>query len=134
MTQTCLLSDGITRIRNSQLVKAPSTVLLYSKLVVSFLNLLIDEGFLRKKEVFECRKNIKKIKVYFKYTGVSKFPAITEISVVSKPGRRIYRGFKDIVSMKGGLGTVVVSTSRGIMSDHKARDLKVGGQILCKIF
>lgn len=134
MTQTCLLSDGITRIRNSQLVKASSAVLLYSKLIVSFLDLLIAEGFLHKQEVFEYRKNIKKIKVYLKYTGISKSPAITEIVAVSKPGRRVYRGFKDIVSMKGGLGTIVVSTSRGIMSDHKARGLKVGGQILCKIF
>ena len=134
MTQTCILSDGVTRIRNSQLVKARSTTLIYSKLVTRFVDLLIDEGFLYKREVFEHKKNIKRLRVYLNYTGILKLPAITEIFVVSKPGRRIYQGFKDITSMKGGLGTVVISTSHGIISDHKARELRVGGQILCKIF
>ena len=134
MTQSCLLCDGITRIRNGQSVKAKSAVLLYSKLVSNFIDLLIGEGFLRGKELFEYKINVKRLRVHFRYLGVTQIPAITEIFAVSTPGRRVYSPFKDIMRMKSGLGTIVISTSHGVISDHKARHLKVGGQILCKIF
>ena len=131
MTQNYLLSDGLTRIRNAQMARAKSTVLLYSKLVSDLLDILIDEGYLLKKEKFEERKGIEKIRVYLKYTPN---PTMSEISTISKPGKRVYKQVNKIESMKGGLGITILSTSRGVITDHEAKKLRVGGEVLCQIF
>jgi len=134
MTQNHLLSDGLTRIRNAQMARAKSTVLSYSKLVSSLIDILLEEGYILRKEEFEERKGINKLRVFLKYSADLDAPAMTEISTVSKPGRRVYKQLKDIESMRGGLGITLLSTSHGVITDHKAKELKVGGEILCKIF
>jgi len=131
MTQNYLLSDGLTRIRNAQMARAESTVLLYSKLVNNLLDILIDEGYILKKEKLEERKGIEKIRVYLKYTPN---PTMSEISTISKPGKRVYKQVNEIESMRGGLGITILSTSRGVVTDHEAKKLRVGGEVLCQIF
>ena len=131
MTQNYLLSDSLTRIRNAQMARVESTVLLYSKLVNNLLCILIDEGYLLKKKKFEERKGVEKVTVYLKYTPN---PAISEIYITSRPGKRVYKQVDEIESVRGGLGITVLSTSRGVITDYKAKKLRVGGEVLCQIF
>lgn len=113
------------------MARAESTVLLYSKLVNNLLDILIDEGYILKKEKLEERKGIEKIRVYLKYTPN---PTMSEISTISKPGKRVYKQVNEIESMRGGLGITILSTSRGVVTDHEAKKLRVGGEVLCQIF
>ena len=135
MTQTHLLSDGLTRIRNAQAVFAKDTILLYSRLVVSVLKVIVQEGYIITQERFSIRKGVDRIKVQLKYSDNGKVPAINEILTVSKPGRRTYISSIDLInSCSGKLGTVILSTSRGIVSHSIAKKYKSGGEVLCKIF
>jgi small subunit ribosomal protein S8 len=134
MTQNYLVSDGLTRIRNAQLARAESTVLLYSKLISDLLNILVENGFILRQEKFEERKGVTRIRVHLKYSGKLHTPVITTISTVSKPGRKVYKKLKDVTATKGGLGITILSTSSGVMTDHKARKIGAGGEILCKVF
>ena len=113
MSQMHLLSDTIARIRNAQLVRKPYTVVYYSKIIENVLKVLLKEDYISEIEKFEERKGIFKIKVYLKYENKSNDPVISEINVVSKPGRRVFKSYKDLDKLYGGLGTVLLSTSKG---------------------
>lgn len=128
MSQTDLLSDALTRIRNAQTSNHAYTYVLKSNFVKNVLEVLKDEGYIKDVDAEE-----NKIKVELKYNddGV---PVISEIVRVSKPGRRVYKAIDGVDRMYGGLGIVIMSTSKGIMTDEKARQSNVGGEILCKIF
>lgn len=134
MTQTHLLSDSISRIRNAQLIKKKTVVLLFSKLIDSFSNILLKEGYIKNKNVFFVKKNIRKIKIYLKYKDILNNPSISKIKVISKPGQRVYRNHKNIPTSYGGLGIYMLSTSKGIVTDREARKIGTGGEILCKLF
>lgn len=129
------LSDGIgdflTRIRNAQLAMHRTTRVLFSKVNSSILEILKDEGYILdyKKEV---ENNILSFIVKLKYYDRS--PVISDIARVSKPGCRRYSRYKDISKAYNGLGIFIISTSKGIMTDYNARNLKVGGEILCRVF
>ena len=134
MSQMHLLSDTIARIRNAQLVRKPYTVVYYSKIIENVLKVLLKEGYISEIEKFEERKGIFKIKVYLKYENKSNDPVISEINVVSKPGRRVFKSYKDLDKLYGGLGTVLLSTSKGVITDNEARNIKAGGEVLCSVF
>ncbi len=134
MSQMHLLSDTIARIRNAQLVRKPYTVVYYSEIIENVLKVLLKEGYISEIEKFEERKGIFKIKVYLKYENKSNDPVISEINVVSKPGRRVFKSYKDLDKLYGGLGTVLLSTSKGVITDHEARNIKAGGEVLCSVF
>jgi small subunit ribosomal protein S8 len=134
MTQTYLLSDTLTRIRNAQLVGARFVMVIYSQLVDNLLDILLEEGYIIKKTMYEERKGVHKIRVFLKYSTKLRIPAISEIFTVSRPGKRVYKKLKSIEVMKGGLGIAILSTSHGVITDHQARSLKVGGEILCQVF
>ncbi|WCR54552.1 MAG: 30S ribosomal protein S8 [Wolbachia endosymbiont of Ctenocephalides orientis wCori] len=129
------LSDGIgdflTRIRNAQLAMHRTTRVLFSKVNSSILEILKEEGYILdyKKEV---ENNILSFIVKLKYYDRS--PVINDIARVSKPGCRRYSRYKDISKAYNGLGIFIISTSKGIMTDYNARNLKVGGEILCRVF
>ena len=126
------LGDMLTRIRNAQMrgkstVKTPA-----SKLRTWVLDVLKDEGYIRNYEKMTDANGHPEIEIGLKYyEGI---PVIREIKRVSKPGRRVYMGVKEIPSVRQGLGVSIVSTSKGVMSDATARSQNVGGEILCTVF
>ena len=125
------LGDMLTRIRNAQERKRQKVVSPNSKLRARVLDVMIEEGYIRGyAEVDKDGKSELEIELkYYNGEGV-----IKEIKRVSKPGRRVYSGFKSLPSIANGLGIAILSTPKGIMSDSKARDEKVGGEVLCNIF
>ena len=127
-----LIADSITRIRNAGMRRQSTTTLLHSKVVEAIVGILVEKGYLESYNVIE--DGVKKtINVVLKYDEDGKF-AINEIKRVSKPGRRIYRGKDDIKRFKNGYGTIIVSTSKGILPNDKAYELGVGGEVLCTVW
>ncbi|MCR4917403.1 MAG: 30S ribosomal protein S8 [Alphaproteobacteria bacterium] len=125
------VGDMITRIRNGQNAGKETISVPNSKLRAAVLSVLKEEGFIedfRKEEIDEHRSNLI---VTLKYVGGN--GAIQEISVVSKPGRRVYSGSAKMPKVLNGLGVAIVSTPHGVMTDHKARLMNVGGEVLCKV-
>jgi small subunit ribosomal protein S8 len=134
MSQTHLLSDTLARIKNAQLVKKPYVVVYYSKKVENVLKVFLQEGYIEKMETFEERKGVFSIKVSLKYESRNNHPVISELKIVSKPGKKVFRPYRELGKIYNGLGTLVLSTSKGVITDSEARDLKAGGEILCSIF
>lgn len=126
------ISDLITRIRNGQAVRLASVDALYSGLSVNFLKVLEEEGYINGFSESEERKGVKKINVKLRYFEGE--PVIKEIVRVSKPGRRVSSKIANLPRNYNGLGLTVVSTSKGVMADYKAREANVGGEVICKIF
>ena len=124
------LGDMLTRIRNAQLRGRSSVVTPASKLRVRVLDVLQSEGFIRGYTEIE-KDGRREIEIELKYFDGS--PVISEISGVSKPGRRVYSGAKDIPLDRNGLGISILSTPKGVMSDNVARTENVGGEILCRV-
>jgi small subunit ribosomal protein S8 len=125
------LGDMLTRIRNAQERKRPKVVSPASKLRARVLDVLVEEGYIR--GYAEVEKDGKsELEIELKYYNGQ--PVIKEITRVSKPGRRVYSGFKNLPSIANGLGVSILSTPKGIMSDVKAREEKVGGEVLCNVF
>ena len=133
MTNTHLLSDTVSRIKNALLVKKKVIILLYSKLIESFLDILVNEGYILGKKKYNERIGIAKIKVYLKYVN-NCFPSINDLKIVSKPGSRVYSKCKFLSNTYNGLGTTILSTSRGIITYRYAREINCGGEVLCKVF
>ena len=125
------VGDMVARIRNGQNAGKEFISVPNSKLRAAVLAVLKEEGFIedfRKQEIDEHRSNVV---VKLKYVGGN--GAIQEISVVSKPGRRVYSGSAKMPKVLNGLGVAIVSTPHGVMTDHKARLMNVGGEVLCKV-
>ncbi|MBI1249855.1 MAG: 30S ribosomal protein S8 [Alphaproteobacteria bacterium] len=125
------LGDMLTRIRNAQM-RGRSTVLSpASKLRARVLDVLIEEGYIR--SYAEVEKDGKKeLEIQLKYFEGA--PVISEISRVSKPGRRVYSSIKDLALVRNGLGISILSTPKGVMSDAVARTQNVGGEVLCRVY
>jgi len=126
------LGDMLTRIRNAQM-RGKSTVRTpASKLRAWVLDVPKDEGYIRGYEKVETPAGHAELEISLKYFEGT--PVIREIKRVSKPGRRVYAGVKDIPSVRQGLGVSIVSTPKGVMSDAAARSANVGGEVLCTVF
>jgi len=126
------IGDMLTRIRNAQMrgkstVKTPA-----SKLRAWVLDVLADEGYIRGYEKAPTADGQGEITISLKYFEGT--PVIREVKRVSKPGRRVYMGSKDIPTVRNGLGVSIVSTPKGVMSDAAARSANVGGEVLCTVF
>lgn len=127
-----LVSDALTRIRNAGLRKLDVTTLVHSKSVEALANILVEKGYIDSCNVIE--DGVKKtIKVVLKYDDNGN-TVINEMKRVSKPGRRVYKGCEDIKRFKNGYGTIVVSTSKGVLPNDKAYELGVGGEVMCTIW
>jgi len=127
-----LLADALTRIRNASLRKLDVTQLMHSKLVEAVMVVFQNKGYIESFNVIEDG-NKKFIKVVLKYDK-SENSVITEVKKISKPGRRVYKGFEETKKFKNGYGTIVVSTSKGVLSNDEAHKAKVGGEVLCSIW
>lgn len=127
MTMTDPIADMITRIRNGNLVRKDYVLIPYSNFKEKILEVLKGENFIKDFEVIEEGKS-KYLKVFLLYSGKKK--AITEIKRVSTPGRRVYVGKNDIPEIKSGYGIAVLSTTKGVMSNKKAKETGIGGELL----
>lgn len=126
------LGDMLTRIRNA-LMRGKSTVRTpASKIRGWVLDVLAEEGYIRSYEQVQDEKGHAQFEISLKYFDGA--PAIRELKRVSKPGRRVYAGVKDVPEVRQGLGVSIVSTPRGVMSDAQARAANVGGEVLCTVF
>lgn len=125
------LGDMLTRIRNAQLRKRPTVATPASTLRARVLDVLQAEGYIR--GYSEVALNGKaEYQIELKYSDGQ--PVIKEIQRVSKPGRRVYSSVKSIPRVADGLGVSILSTPKGVMSDHEARNQNVGGEVLCHVF
>lgn len=127
-----LISDGLTRIRNASMRRLDTTKLLHSNVVESVLKILAEKGYIESYNLIE-EDNKKFINIVLKYNEHGK-SAINEITKISKPGRRIYQTKDEIKRFKNGYGTVIVSTSKGVMSGIEASKAGVGGEVLCTVW
>lgn len=126
------ISDILTRIRNGQRARLARVSAPASKAIVRLLGVLKDEGYIRDFATQEVRKGVTEVVIDLKYQDGE--PVISEIARVSKPGRRIYMSKDELPRIRNGLGISIVSTSKGVMSDHQARQANVGGEVLCSVF
>ena len=125
------VSDLVARIKNGYMAKSLRISSPVSKLRENILKILKEEGYiLNYSKVKEGE--FERFDIHLKYHFSN--PVVSEIKVVSKPGKRVYCSFDKIPVVKNGLGTVLMSTSQGVLADHDARTKKVGGEILFKIF
>ena len=125
------LGDLLSRIRNAQMRNKSKVSSPNSRLRESVLDVLKTEGYIRGYAVVE-REGRSEIEIELKYFDGE--PVIREIERVSKPGRRVYTSVKNMPRINNGLGVTIVSTPKGVMADHDARDANVGGEILCTVF
>ncbi len=134
MAMTDPLGDMLTRIRNGQRAKMDSVITPASKLRARVLDVLQREGYIRGySEILLGRmEQHKGLRIELKYFEGE--PAIRHLARVSKPGRRVYSGSKDLPRVKSGLGITIVSTPRGVLSNAEARDANVGGEVLAEVF
>jgi small subunit ribosomal protein S8 len=126
------IGDMLTRIRNAQMRGKSTVYTPASKLRVWVLDVLADEGYIRGYEKTSSDDGHGAIEISLKYfDGI---PVIRELKRISKPGRRVYLGVKDIPQVRQGLGVSIVSTPQGVMSDANARAKNVGGEVICTVF
>jgi small subunit ribosomal protein S8 len=126
------IGDLLTRIRNGQQAGQAQIVAPASKLRENLLRVLEREGYIRGFERKTVRAGIDELRIELKYNEGE--PVISRITRVSKPGRRVYAKIKDLPKVYNGLGISILSTPRGVMSDHEARQANVGGEVLCQVF
>ena len=127
-----LISDGLTRIRDAAMRRLETTKLLHSNVVEATLSILAAKGYIESYNVVEEDKK-KFINVVLKYDEHGR-SVINELKRVSSPGRRVYKGKDEIKRFKNGYGTIIVSTSKGVLSNEDAHKAGVGGEILCSVW
>lgn len=126
------ISDMLTRIRNGIHARKEVVEVPFSKIKLGVLKILEEEGYVRTVNLVSQGPN-SKILVTLRYNP-NRDPAISTLDRVSKPGRRIYLGYREIKPVLSGLGILVLSTSKGLMSDKKAKEQKLGGEVLCSVW
>ena len=132
MSMSDPVADLLTRIRNANTIKLPQVDIPISSLKRGIADVLKAEGYIRDYRVIE--QDVQgTLRIFLKYGPDGEF-VINKINRVSKPGRRVYRGVKDIPKVLNGLGISVLSTSRGVLSDRKAKEAGVGGEVLAEVW
>ena len=129
MSMSDPIADMLTRIRNAQSAEKVSVAMPLSKLKVAIAQVLKDEGYIEDFKVDEQNVTKPALEIGLKYYAGK--PVIERIERVSRPGLRIYKPAREIPQVMNGLGVAIVSTSRGVMTDRKARSTGVGGEVLC---
>ena len=131
MVTTDPIADLLTRIRNAITARHDTVSIPASKMKKAIVDILVDEGFVSGCELVEDKGHTN-IKVALKYSGNRN--AITNLKRISKPGLRVYCGCEDLPKVLGGYGIAIISTSHGVITDKKARELKVGGEVLAYVW
>jgi len=127
------IADMLTRIRNANTAKHDTVDVPASKMKLAIANILLDEGYIAKYDLVEDG-HFQTIHITLKYGADKNEKVITGLKRISKPGLRVYANTEDIPRVLGGLGTAILSTNKGVITDKEARKLGVGGEVLCFVW
>ena len=127
------IADMLTRIRNANTAKHDTVDVPSSKMKFAIANILLNEGYIKKLDVVED-KGFKNLHITLKYGADRNDKVITGLKRISKPGLRVYAGRDELPRVLGGLGIAIISTNQGVVTDKKARELQVGGEVLALIW
>ena len=133
MTMSDPIADMLTRIRNANTAKHDTVDVPASKMKLAIANILLDEGYIAKYDLVEDGA-FKTIHITLKYGADKNEKVISGLKRISKPGLRVYSNTEDIPKVLGGLGTAIISTNKGVVTDKEARKLGVGGEVLCFVW
>ena len=133
MTMSDPIADMLTRIRNANTAKHDTVDVPASKMKLAIAEILLEEGYIKKYDVIE-EGNFKTIHITLKYGADKNEKIISGIKRISKPGLRVYAGKEDMPKVLGGLGIAIISTNQGVITDKKARELGVGGEVLAFVW
>ena len=133
MTMSDPIADMLTRIRNANTAKHDSVDIPSSKMKIAIANILVEEGYVEKYELVD-NGNFKDIRIFLKYTANKSERIISGLKRISKPGLRIYPSRDELPRVLGGLGTAIISTNNGVITDKEARKLNVGGEVLAFVW
>ena len=133
MTMSDPIADMLTRIRNANTAKHDSVDIPSSKMKIAIANILVEEGYVEKYELVD-NGNFKDIRIFLKYTANKSERIISGWKRISKPGLRIYANREELPRVLGGLGTAIISTNNGVITDKEARKLNVGGEVLAFVW
>ena len=127
------IADMLTRIRNANTAKHDTVDVPSSKMKLAIAKILLDEGYIKSYELVENGK-FNDIRITLKYGASKNEKIISGLQRISKPGLRVYAGKEDLPRVLGGLGTAIISTNQGVVTDKEARKLGVGGEVLCFVW
>ena len=133
MTMSDPIADMLTRIRNANTAKHDSVDIPSSKMKIAIANILVEEGYVEKYELVD-NGNFKDIRIFLKYTANKSERIISGLKRISKPGLRIYASREELPRVLGGLGTAIISTNNGVITDKEARKLNIGGEVLAFVW
>ena len=133
MTMSDPIADMLTRIRNANTAKHDTVDVPASKMKLAIANILVDEGYIAKYDLVEDGA-FKTIHITLKYGADKNEKVISGLKRISKPGLRVYANTEDIPKVLGGLGTAIISTNKGVVTDKETRKLGVGGEVLCFVW
>ncbi len=133
MTMSDPIADMLTRIRNANTAKHDTVDIPASKMKIAIADILLDEGYIKKYDLVEDG-NFKTIRVTLKYGADKNEKIITGLKRISKPGLRVYAGKDELPRVLGGLGVAIISTNQGVVTDKKARQLNIGGEVLAFVW
>ena len=133
MTMSDPIADMLTRIRNANTAKHDTVDVPASKMKIAIADILVNEGYITKYHIVE-EGNFKTIRIKLKYGADKNEKVISGIKKISKPGLRVYAGKDELPRVLGGLGTAIISTNQGVITDKEARKLGVGGEVLCFVW
>ena len=133
MTTNDAIADMLTRIRNANTAKHDTVDIPSSKMKLAIADILVDEGYVAKYDLVD-NGNFKDIRITLKYGKDKNDKIIAGLKRISKPGLRVYASRNDLPKVLGGLGIAIVSTNKGVMTDKKARELNVGGEVLAFVW
>ncbi|CDA68431.1 MAG: 30S ribosomal protein S8 [Clostridium sp.] len=133
MTMSDPIADMLTRIRNANTAKHDTVDVPSSKMKLAIAQILLEEGYIKKYDIVE-EGNFKTIRITLKYNADKTERIISGIKRISKPGLRVYAGKEDLPKVLGGLGIAIISTNQGVVTDKKARELQVGGEVLAFVW
>ena len=133
MTMSDPIADMLTRIRNANTAKHDTVDVPASKMKIAIADILVNEGYITKYDIVE-EGNFNTIRITLKYGADKNEKVISGIKKISKPGLRVYAGKDELPRVLGGLGTAIIYTNQGVITDKEARKLGVGGEVLCFVW
>ena len=133
MTMSDPIADMLTRIRNANTAKHDTVDVPASKMKLAIADILLNEGYITKYDIVEDG-NFKTIRITLKYGADKNQKVISGLKRISKPGLRVYASKDELPRVLGGLGTAIISTNQGVLTDKEARKLNVGGEVLCFVW
>jgi len=133
MTMSDPIADMLTRIRNANTAKHDTVDVPASKMKIAIADILLNEGYIAKYDIVEDG-SFKTIRITLKYGADKNEKVISGLKRISKPGLRVYASSEELPRVLGGLGTAIISTNQGVITDKEARKLQIGGEVLCFVW